>query len=98
MERGRLVAMRVCKNIVGPTIQRLRNTAEMSQPALAALCQRLGWDMSREILAQIESRRRYVTDWELMVLARALKVEVGTFFPSQFKKRTGSIPGMGQIL
>ena len=97
MERGTLVAMRVCKNIVGPTIRRLRNAAEMSQPALAALCQRLGWDVSREVLAQIESRRRYVTDWELMVLARALNVEVEALFPSQFKKSSGSIPGMGQL-
>ena len=89
--------MRVCKNIVGSSVRRLRNAAGMSQPDFAALCQRLGWDVSREVLAQIESRRRYVTDWELAVLARALGVEMGSLFPSQFKRRGGIMPEMGQL-
>ena len=89
--------MRVCKNIAGPTVRRLRNDAGMSQPDFAALCQRLGWDVSREVLAQIESRRRYVTDWELAVLARALGVDLESLIPSQFKRRSGAVPGMGQL-
>lgn len=89
--------MRACKNIVGPTVRRLRNAAGMSQPDFAILCQRLGWDVSREVLAQIESQRRYVTDWELTVLARALEVDLEALFASAFKRRSGSVPGMGQL-
>ena len=74
------------KNIVGPTVRRLRNDAGLSQPMLAAKCGVLGWDLSREILAQIESRYRYVTDWELVVLARALNVAVETLIPARFHK------------
>jgi transcriptional regulator with XRE-family HTH domain len=74
------------KNIIGPTVRRLRNDAGLSQPMLAAKCGVLGWDLSREILAQIESQFRYVTDWELVVLARALSVTVETLIPSKFHK------------
>ena len=89
--------MRVCKNIVGTAVRRLRNAAGMSQPDFAARCQRLGWDVSREVLAQVESHRRYVTDWEMVVLARALDVELGSLVPSSFLKRRGSVPGMEEI-
>ena len=81
------------KNLVGTAVRRLRNAAGLSQPALAAACQRLGWDVSREVLAQIESRFRYVTDWELVVLARALKVEIEALIPPKFAK-PGRVPAM----
>ena len=41
---------------------------------LAAKCGVLGWDISRGTLAKIESQVRCVTDKELVVLAKALKV------------------------
>ncbi len=81
------------KNIVGATVRRLRNHARLSQPALAGVCQRLGWDVSREVIAQIESRFRYVTDWELVVLAHALKVDVKELIPPKFTK-AGRVPPM----
>jgi transcriptional regulator with XRE-family HTH domain len=86
--------MRAPKNLVGPTIRRLRNAAVLSQPALAAACQRLNWDVSREVLAQIESQFRYVTDRELVVLARALGVKIEDLIPPKFK-RSGPGPPMG---
>ena len=85
--------MRASKNIVGPTIRRLRNNAGLSQPALAARCGVLGWDLSREVLAQIESQFRYVTDWELVVLARALSVSVIELIPLKFLGGR-KVPGM----
>lgn len=74
------------KNIVGQTVRRLRNAVGITQPMLAAKCGVLGWDVSREVLARIESRLRYVTDWELVVLARALAVDVEDLIPQKFKK------------
>ncbi len=82
------------KNIVGPTVRRLRNEAELSQPQLAAKCGVIGWDLSREILAQIESQFRYVTDWELVVLARALNVEMTELIPIKFRKKGQKLPKM----
>lgn len=79
------------KNLVGPVVRRLRNAGGMSQPDLAARCQRLGWDVSREVLAQIESQFRRVTDWELVVLAKALAVSIEELIPPKFKK-PGRVP------
>jgi transcriptional regulator with XRE-family HTH domain len=81
--------MPTAKNIIGEIVRRLRNDAEMTQPALAAKCGVLGWDVSREVLAQIESRFRYVTDRELVVLARALGVGVEDLIPAKY--RTGRV-------
>ena len=85
--------MRAPKNIVGPTVRKLRNGAGLSQPELAARCGVLGWDLSREVLAQIESQFRYVTDWELVVLAKALDVDVLALIPAKFQKGR-KVPGM----
>ncbi|MEQ1933922.1 MAG: helix-turn-helix transcriptional regulator [Fimbriimonadaceae bacterium] len=73
--------------MVGPTVRRLRNAAELSQADLAARCGVLGWDLSRETLAKIESQIRWVADFELMCLAAALRVEVKTLLPSPIKSR-----------
>ena len=60
------------KNIVGPQVRRLRVEAGLSQAALAAACQRLGWDIDRNTIAKIEGRLRWVGDFELVYLAKAL--------------------------
>jgi hypothetical protein len=41
----------------------------------------LGWDISRETLAKIESQIRWVADFEMVVLAAALKVPVIALLP-----------------
>lgn len=65
---------RVAKNIVGPHVRHIREAAAMSQEALAARCQRFGWDISRDTVASIELQRRCVTDVELVTLADILNV------------------------
>ena len=72
--------MRPPGNIIGQTISRLRTTRGLSQAALAAKCQRLGLDISREVLARIEGRVRCVTDAEIAFFAKALGVEIGELF------------------
>jgi len=68
-------------NIVGPQIRRIRNQKGLSQPALAAKCQRIGWDISRDIVARIELQTRCVTDEELIFLARSLGAPLLELFP-----------------
>ena len=74
--------IRPAGNIVGPQIRRLRNARGLSQHELAAKCQRMGWDVGRDIIARIESRIRLVTDSEILFLARALRATVGDLFPT----------------
>jgi len=75
--------MRPPGNIVGPQISRLREAQGLSQAALAAKCQLLGWDISRDILARIEGQIRCVTDAELVFLARSLAVSIDGLLPKE---------------
>lgn len=69
------------KNIVGPNVRRLRNNQDISQEKLAAKCQLIGWDISREGIAKIEAQIRGVSDIELLKLAKALRVHFSVLFP-----------------
>jgi transcriptional regulator with XRE-family HTH domain len=73
-------------NIVGPQVRRLRNSQGLSQPELAAKCQRMGWDVGRDIIARIESQVRLVTDSEILFLAKALGASVVDLFPTQTRR------------
>ena len=71
------------QNIVGPQIRKLRYQQDMTQEMFAARCSILGWDLSRGTLSKIEAQLRCITDAELVVLAKALKVEVHALLPSK---------------
>ena len=68
------MAKRKAKNVVGPQVRRLRNKMELSQAELAAACQRGGWDISRDTIAKIEGSVRWVGDFEVLSLAKVLRV------------------------
>ncbi len=44
----------------------------------AARCSILGWELSRGTLSKIEAQLRCVKDGELVILAKALKVDANT--------------------
>lgn len=69
------------RNAVGEQLRRIRSQKQLSQAELAALCQRKGWNITREIIARIEGRARWVADFELMLLAEILKVPVQRLLP-----------------
>ena len=48
---------------------------------LVAKCQLIGWDISRETIAKIESQIRWVSDFELLGFAKALNVSVDELWP-----------------
>jgi transcriptional regulator with XRE-family HTH domain len=77
--------MKNFRNLVGPQIRRLRDQQKLTQPMLAARCRRWGWDLSRETLAKIETQLRWVSDFELLCLAKALRVEPNDLWPSKDK-------------
>jgi transcriptional regulator with XRE-family HTH domain len=70
-------------NMVGPQVRKIRKQQGLTQPALAAKCQVLGWDLSRESLAKIESRLRGVSDWELIGLSLALNIPFELLYPDR---------------
>jgi len=67
--------MKQKKNIVGPVVRELREKSGLTQPQLAAKLNVLGWDISRETLAKIESQFRWVADFEILKLAEAIGIE-----------------------
>ncbi len=79
--------MKQPRNIVGPQIRKLREKQALTQPLLAAKLNVLGWDISRETLAKIESQIRWVADSELVLLAEALGVSVGALLPVDRPKK-----------
>ena len=72
------------KNVCGPQIARFRYEQGLSQSDLATKCQLIGWDVSRDIIARIEGRVRWVGDFELAALSKALDVGIPDLFPSGF--------------
>lgn len=70
------------KNIVGAQVQKVRIGRGLSQEDLAATCQRKGWQITREIVARIETGVRCVTDFELILLTECLGVDVSELLPS----------------
>ena len=76
--------MNVCKNqaplseqfmnIIGNRVREIRNAQELTQDQFIARCNLLEWNISRSTLAKIESKVRRITDIEVKLLAKALKV------------------------
>jgi transcriptional regulator with XRE-family HTH domain len=71
------------RNLIGPQLRKLRDELGLSQPKLAELLQRAGWDISRDILAKIEGQTRWVADFELVFLAKVLKVRFERLLPGR---------------
>jgi len=75
--------MKKTKNVVGPQVRRLRDKSGLSQGKLAAACQRLGWDISRDTIAKIEGGSRWVGDFEVVYLGKALKVSAASLLEAE---------------
>ncbi|EGR0694849.1 XRE family transcriptional regulator [Vibrio parahaemolyticus] len=68
-------------NVVGVNIRQLRKQQKITQEQLSAKCNVIGLDISRGTLAKIEAGVRQVTDVEIVMIARALRVNEGALFP-----------------
>lgn len=65
---------------------RIRANKGMSQSDLATVCQLAGWDVSRGVIARIEGGVRWIADFELIELAKALKVSIPELYPADAEK------------
>lgn len=62
------------RNEFGLEIRRLRRAAGLTQGELAARLQATGWDVGLDAISQIETRKRTLTDSELVRILKALRV------------------------
>lgn len=64
------------KNLCGKRIREARLTQKISQSDLAARIQVEGLTIERDSISRIEIGTRFVSDYELMVFAKVLKVNI----------------------
>jgi transcriptional regulator with XRE-family HTH domain len=78
-------------NVIGARVRQLRKKAGLTQSDLVARCQVVGLDISRVALALIEGGARRVNDYEVHLIAVALRVAISDLFPKvpqrDFRKR-----------
>ncbi len=70
------------KNIVGPQVRKRRYSLGLKQADLAARLQILGWGIDRAGVSKIESQFIWVSDFEMLYLSEALKIEVTELLPN----------------
>jgi len=68
------------RNQCGRIVARLRVKQSLSQQDLAGRLAAVKWIVSRDVIKRIENGEREVTDRELKVLAKALRVPVALLF------------------
>ncbi len=71
------------QNIIGSRVRSLRSKLGWTQADLARKCQIKGFDISRTGISQIESFFRRVTDHEMVLLGRALRVPITDLVPKR---------------
>lgn len=68
------------RNVVGPRIReaRLKCKPPVSQDDLAGRLASIGITLDQTAISRIEKQTRYLMDYELIAIAKALKASVGT--------------------
>ena len=87
------------KNLIGSRVRQARQRASMglSQVALSSCLMAAGLSVCRTAVSKIESGERYVTDFELVTLAKCLHVTTAFLLgettsykkPSQARRKAG---------
>jgi transcriptional regulator with XRE-family HTH domain len=67
-------------NTIGYNVRELRKLNGWTQEQLVAKCNLLEWSISRGTLAKIESKKRKVSDYEVLLLAKALNTEIKNLY------------------
>jgi transcriptional regulator with XRE-family HTH domain len=68
-------------NLIGQNVAKFRYQRNWTQEELVAKLQLLGCYMTRDILANIETQRRIVTDTQVRFFAEVFGVAEGDLFP-----------------
>lgn len=73
-------------NAIGPLVRKHRIRQELTQQGFATRCNLIGFDIGRETVSQIERGARGVSDLEMILLARTLKIKVTDLVPEVLPK------------
>ena len=76
-----MAAGRQKRNMIGPQVRRLRTSGKLTQDELAARCAVAGFDIGRASVSHIETGLRGVSDLEMVLLAKALRVPIAALVP-----------------
>jgi len=68
-------------NVIGKKLRKLRKEKNLKLSELEAKCGVLGWDVTGNTLAKIESMRRSVFDCELIIIGKALGIQISELYP-----------------
>jgi len=72
--------MRRWANDIGPNVRKLRLLRGLTQEQLAAKLQIHGSDMTRQVIANIEARRRRVYEHQIRLLLKVLRCNLDELF------------------
>lgn len=84
-------------NVIGPAVARLRFQRGWTQEALAARMQCQGDNITREVLANIESGRTQVTDGHIMAFQKAFHVRIIRLFPKPIQELDETFAGREKL-
>lgn len=85
--------MRHNSNVIGPTVGNLRYERGWTQDDLVAKLQVLGCYMTRDILANLETRRCIATDIQIEYLVEVFEIDIKDLFPPRRPRTGGTING-----
>ncbi len=78
------------RNLTGQQIRAFRRNQKWSQSKLAEVIRTMGASMTREIIANLETRRTRAKDYDLVLVAKALQIPVDSLFSG--KARATNFP------
>ncbi len=68
-----------CNNISGLRVKELRKALQISQRELSDRLQVVGLDIDKNAIQRIESGQRFVTDIEILAIAKCFNVTIHNF-------------------
>ncbi len=80
------MANSLLRNAIGGQVQKHRARQNLTQLDLAGRCNLLGFDIGRETISQIERGARGVSDLEMILLSKALRVDLTDLVPKILPK------------
>lgn len=67
-------------NIIGGNIKMLRINRQLSQEYLCARMQTMVYKISRSDISKIENNKKFISDFEVLGFAKALKVNINNLY------------------
>jgi len=83
-------------NIIGRAVARLRFERGWTQDILAARLQCQGADVSRQMLANIESGRTQITDQHIEAFQKVFQVRIVMLFPNSVQELDAKLAARGE--